>query len=185
MPFASAAARFGRQDQHTEDKTRFPVAVIDRPCAQDMAASSSSKQQDGITGSPLYWPDGKTLPGRPIALKVAKDRDAALQFQHLSGCGHQFKLQVHPGGVQRASRSEPLVLCASRSGGVPPLLCRQPRRGGDCGAPPGIAGNVRGTPVRHNPSVKRSANGGPPAPGRWYAVHFHRPGPSGLPSSPG
>jgi hypothetical protein len=36
-----------------------------------------------------------------------------------------------------------------------------------------------------NPSVNRSANGRPPTPGRWYAVHFHRPGAGGLPSSPG
>ena len=35
-----------------------------------------------------------------------------------------------------------------------------------------------------NPSLKRSANGRPPGPGRWYAVHFHRPGPGVLPSSP-
>jgi hypothetical protein len=35
-----------------------------------------------------------------------------------------------------------------------------------------------------NPSLKRSDNGRPPAPGRWYAVHFHRPGAGGLPLSP-
>ena len=35
-----------------------------------------------------------------------------------------------------------------------------------------------------NTSLKRSANGRPPAPGRWYAVHFHRPGAGGLPLSP-
>ena len=35
-----------------------------------------------------------------------------------------------------------------------------------------------------NPSLKRSANGRPPGPGRWYGVHFHRPGPGILPSSP-
>ena len=35
-----------------------------------------------------------------------------------------------------------------------------------------------------NPSLKRSANGRPPGPGRWYSVHFHRPGPGVLPSSP-
>jgi hypothetical protein len=35
-----------------------------------------------------------------------------------------------------------------------------------------------------NPSVKRSANGRPPGPGRWYPVHFHRPGPGVLPLSP-
>ena len=38
--------------------------------------------------------------------------------------------------------------------------------------------------ARPNTSLKRSANGRPPAPGRWYAVHFHRPGAGVLPSSP-
>jgi len=39
-------------------------------------------------------------------------------------------------------------------------------------------------PTAPNPSVKRSANGRPPSPGRWYAVHFHRPGLGVLPSAP-
>ena len=38
--------------------------------------------------------------------------------------------------------------------------------------------------LRPNPSRKRSANDKPPAPGRWCAVHFNRPGASGLPWSP-
>ena len=38
--------------------------------------------------------------------------------------------------------------------------------------------------VLPNPSLKRSANGRPPSPGRWYSVHCHRPGLGGLPSSP-
>ena len=35
-----------------------------------------------------------------------------------------------------------------------------------------------------NPSLKRSANGRPPAPGRRYAVHFRHPGAGVLPLSP-
>jgi hypothetical protein len=38
--------------------------------------------------------------------------------------------------------------------------------------------------VKPNPSLKRSANGRPPGPGRWYGVHFHQPGPGGLPLAP-
>jgi hypothetical protein len=38
--------------------------------------------------------------------------------------------------------------------------------------------------VRPNPSFKRRANGKPPGPGRWYSVHFHRPGPGVLPLAP-
>ena len=35
-----------------------------------------------------------------------------------------------------------------------------------------------------NPSLKRSTNGRPPGPSRWYSVHFHRPGPGVLPLAP-
>ncbi|CAD5374028.1 hypothetical protein RA210_U460009 [Rubrivivax sp. A210] len=42
----------------------------------------------------------------------------------------------------------------------------------------------RGQRMRSNPSLKRSANGRPPSPGRWYAVHFHRPGIGVLPLAP-
>ena len=35
-----------------------------------------------------------------------------------------------------------------------------------------------------NPSLKRSANGKPPGPVWWYAVHFRQPGPGVLPSAP-
>jgi hypothetical protein len=38
--------------------------------------------------------------------------------------------------------------------------------------------------ARPNHSLKRSANGRPPGPGWWYAVHFHQPGPGVLPLSP-
>ena len=39
-------------------------------------------------------------------------------------------------------------------------------------------------PPRPNPSFEARPNGKPPAPGRWYAVHFHRPGAGALPSVP-
>jgi hypothetical protein len=43
---------------------------------------------------------------------------------------------------------------------------------------------MRRSAATPNPSLKRSANGRPPGPGRWYGVHSHRPGPGVLPSSP-
>jgi hypothetical protein len=58
------------------------------------------------------------------------------------------------------------------------------------GAAPSVWSRHRRAPsislcrVRPNPSVKRSANGRPPGPGRWYAVHCHQPGPGVLPLSP-
>ena len=47
-----------------------------------------------------------------------------------------------------------------------------------------VPGNVSINTALPNPSLKRSANGRPPAPGRWYAVHFHRPGAGVPPLSP-
>ena len=38
--------------------------------------------------------------------------------------------------------------------------------------------------LRPNPSFEARPNGKPPGPGRWYGVHFHRPGPGGLPLVP-
>ena len=52
-------------------------------------------------------------------------------------------------------------------------------------APPDRAPSIRiNDAVMPNPSLKRSANGRPPGPGRRYAVHFRQPGPGVLPSSP-
>lgn len=39
-------------------------------------------------------------------------------------------------------------------------------------------------PLGPNPALKRNANGRPPSPGRWNAVHCHRPGLGVLPSVP-
>ena len=82
--------------------------------------------------------------------------------------------------------------------------CRQQRRyeytacqaqqrgaGGDWCTPPGVTGasqahlqRTAGAAPLPNPSLKRSANGRPPGPVWWYAVHFHQSGPGVLPSSP-
>ena len=67
----------------------------------------------------------------------------------------------------------------------------QQRGAGSLGAgPSGVTGPWQAHHPRSplavlpNPSLKRSANGRPPGPGWWYAVHFHQPGPGVLPSSP-
>ena len=120
-------------------------------------------------------------------LRAAGNRVSAETLHQANVCEHQVKVQVNAVGVHRASRSEPLDRGAHRSGGIPPLLCRQPRRGGFGGTP-------RGKPscfclqiqARHNPSLNhRTRYGRPPGPGWWYAVHFHQPGPSVLPQRSG
>ena len=66
---------------------------------------------------------------------------------------------THTVGASRASRSEPLCSNGHRSGGVPPLLGRQPRRGSTA-APEENRVQVRSAAgVRPNHSLKLSANG--------------------------
>jgi hypothetical protein len=83
------------------------------------------------------------------------------------------------------------------SRGSPPVVCRILNAAFHRWAPPfSLAGwlSFGAVPARelrafcwatHNLPLNRSANGRPPGPDRWYAVHFPRPGPGGLPSSPG
>ena len=81
-----------------------------------------------------------------------------------------------------AKHSEMLAVTERRNSQTPQRVRREPRQ------EPTVAPESMTThpapPVRPNPSLKRSANGRPPAPGRWYAVHFHRPGAGVLPLSP-
>ena len=87
---------------------------------------------------------------------------------------------VHPDFIGRRRRRLEYVPRTYRQRGAESGRCGQARTTKPC-------------PAHHyclpcaalpNPSLKRSANGRPPAPGRWYAVHFHRPGAGVLPSSP-
>jgi hypothetical protein len=86
-------------------------------------------------------------------------------------------------GRLRASLREALRCCVPRGGGVPPPLRYLPRRG----CPVAHGQNARRARAaqreRPNPSVKRSANGGPPGP-RGFQVHFPPRGPGVPPSSP-
>ena len=119
-----------------------------------------------------------------IKLQTTNDRDAVVQFQQSRGFGHQFSYRSNIAAVHRVSRIETLGRGTRRSGGVPPLLCRQPRRRGVSAGPTEMTNYARGPQARHNPSLKRSANGRPPGPAWRYAVHFRQPGPGVLPLSP-
>ena len=122
MPFAPAATRFGRQGQHTEDKTRFLVAAI-ASCARrtwpPVVHPGSRTERHAALSEDLMDKIGRV---RHVKLKMAKDTDAELQFEPRSGCEHQFKLNVGAVAVRRALHSEPLVRGARRSGGTAPAL---------------------------------------------------------------
>ena len=180
-----ALCRFGRQHKRTEDKTRAAVATMKNPCARRRLPSVSPPSKK--TELPAATPARTTIKLGTIPrvkLKAASAKDAAVVMNELSSCRHCLKIRVCAVGIHRASHSEPLSRSASRSGGVPPLLCRQPRRGSVGGGPSEKTNSPYLARVRHNPSLKRSANGRPPGPVWRYAVHFRQPGPGVLPSSP-
>ena len=122
----------------------------------------------------------------PVRLRVAKDRVAAKALHQASGCKNEVKVEVTAVGVHRASHSEPLGRGVHRSGGVPPLLCRQPRRGGSAACAKENASKIVLPRVRHNPSLNhRTPNGRLSWPGLGYAVHFPSPGQAILPQGSG
>ena len=183
--FARSPSRFGRQSKRTEDKTPAAAATTKQSCARRRLPSvvPSSKKSELRAATPART----TIKLGTIAhvnLRAVNAKDYAVVRNVLSSCRHCLKVWVYAIGIHRASHSEPLGRSASRSGGVPPLLCRQPRRGRFRGGPSEKTTSPHRARVRHNPSLKRSANGMPPAPGQRYAVHFRHPGAGVLPSSP-
>jgi hypothetical protein len=106
-------------------------------------------------------------------LQEPENRASARQLQHLINLERLFKLQGQAAGTRRASLSEPLVHGMPRSGGVPPLLCRQPRRGGFRGVQARITNFSGSCRVRHNPSLSpRPTTAGQLArAARWFMLH--------------
>ena len=158
-PFPPAVTRFGSQRRHTENKTRF----LRQNALKLITGGSRSLELDfdEITAS-----------------QAAKDEAAAREVpaaRHSRTPGQATRTRVV--WALRASRSEPLGCGVPRSGGVPPLLCRQPRRGSFGGMPAETADYASSPRVRHNPSLNhRTHYGGPSWPGLGYAVHFPNPG---------
>ena len=100
-------------------------------------------------------------------------------------CGSLQLRRLSCGGSAAMAAIVPSLATGGGSGGqqqasVSVHLPRRTVAGGHAVVP----GNVSINTALPNPSLKRSANGRPPAPGRWYAVHFHRPGAGVLPLSP-
>jgi hypothetical protein len=106
--------------------------------------------------------DSTTRKGRRLSvLRSAAARTAAASAKCISG-----GRKARPLTTEGAGRETPAALeAASKFIGRP-------------------AASAQAGGVLPNPSFKRSTNGRPPAPGRWYAVHFHRPGAGVLPLAP-
>jgi hypothetical protein len=103
----------------------------------------------------------------------AQDTGSAQQIKRTIGPERMLKLQAEAAVTRRASLSEPLVHGMPRSGGAPPLLCRQPRRGGFRGVQAGITNFSSACTVRHNPSLSpRPTTAGRLArAAHWFILH--------------
>ena len=116
-----------------------------------------------------------------------------LNSQFIVGASRRFNRQGLEGASRRLNSQSvagAAIAARMRSSSFLPEACvvaaRTARSGSCC---PAVASCKSGTspargapPALPNPSVKPSPNGGPPGPGRRYAVHFRQPGP-GVPPS--
>ena len=161
--------RFGQQRQLTQCKARFPGAATEY--------FMHGRHYRGLTRQTRHRPPHQAtnsqLQGRCNSIPAGRHLRAPDQATG-----------PHHVGVHCTSSNEFLGRSAPRSGGVPYLLCRQPRQVGRRSAPSETAASACGPRVRHNPSLKPSPNGGPPGPGHRYGVHFLWPGPGVPPSVP-
>ena len=97
--------------------------------------------------------------------------------------GTSLRRQLRSSIVRRATAARPPAFYSRPR---PQQLQGTPRQGQQRGAGSHRGAQTRNpTPAWPNPSVNRSTNGRPPSPGRWYTVHFHRPGLGVLPLVPG
>ncbi len=106
-------------------------------------------------------------------LQEPQDRASARQFRNLINLERLFKLLGQAAGARRASLSEPLVRSMPRSGGVPPLLCRQPGRGRVRSLRAERTNFSSACTVRPNPSLSpRPTTAGRLARvARWFMLH--------------
>ena len=153
--------------------------------------------------TPSTFPEPETCRGRMIQIErtgsrgrgvsdVSARRESARALmprerQRSKAAQHTVSKKLEQSGNTVALTARRRAPCKVRSGrrrrGVPRLLVWWRYAGGTV---PRMQNHHFGNQRARmpNPSLKRSANGRPPAPGRWYAVHFHRPGAGVLPSSP-
>jgi hypothetical protein len=173
-PFKPVANRSSWQRQRTKYKWPSPVqsswgsGAASRSSLVGAAGDSLepfiAAPEDFIvklSTSHRAWPQNAQDPGSAQRLKRPMKPD------------HLLKLQAQAAGTRRASPGEPLVRGAPRSGGVPPLLCRQPRRVGFRSPPAEVTNFSYACTVRHNPSLSpRPATAGRLARAvRWFMLH--------------
>jgi hypothetical protein len=173
-PFTPAAKRPSLQRQRTKCKRRARVQVTWSSCTASpsrFVGAACQKTELLIAAIEDFVVENSA--GLRTWAQQAQDTGSAQHIKRPINPDRRLKLQDQAAGARRASLSEPLTRGMSRSGGVPPLLCRLPRRGGFLGVRAGIT-NFSGTcAVRHNPSLSpRPTTAGRLArAARWFMLH--------------
>ena len=173
-PITPAAKRPSLQRQRTKYKSTSPVQSSWCSCAASrsrLVCAACQKTELLIAATEEFIVKiSASLRTRP---QKAQDTGSAQQITRPINPERLLKLQAQAAGARRASLSEPQGCGSHRSGGVPPLLCRQPRRGGFRSPPAEVANFPCACTVRHNPSLSprpttagRLARAAP-----WFILH--------------
>jgi hypothetical protein len=173
-PFTPVANRSSLQGQRTKYKTPSPVQFTWGSCAASrsrlVGAAGQKTELLFAATEDFVVKNGASLRTWP---QKAQDTGSAQQIKGPISPERLLKLQAQAAGARRASLSEPQGCGACRSGGVPPLLCRQPRRGGFRSTPAEVTNFSCTCAVRHNPSLSpRPTTAGRLARAvRWFMLH--------------
>jgi hypothetical protein len=173
-PFTPAAKRPSLQRQRTKYKSTSPVQSSWCSCAASrsrLVCAACQKTELVITATEDFIV--KTNAGLRTWPQKAQDTVSSQQIKRPIKSEQLFKLQAQAAAARRASLSEPLGRGTGRSGGVPPLLCRQPGRGGFRSLRAEITNFSSACTVRHNPSLSpRPTTAGRLArAARWFMLH--------------
>ena len=159
-----------------------------RTCCVRYSAAKTKRMQHASLRPALTCQESEQLGSSVLRAPNAKVTGQALGRQRFAArcvaCVPDFEGQlVEPAAIGSALPSLSLV---SGGGRTAPEPGANPSRMGKVFMPSlrSIMCAFVPVPLWPNPSLKRSANGRPPSPGWWYAVHFHQPGLGVLPSSP-
>ena len=137
-------------------------------CLTPRSSGAPTAGHQGPAGGTLYIfasPGLASCRCRPLSSNVRPHKFSLLLLPEQTH-EHRSRLWAVRGGAAQNTKFQGLWLGLSASGSK------------------SATQHLRCVRLLPNPSLKRSANGRPPGPGRRYVVHFRQPGPGTLPSSP-
>ena len=172
--FTPAAKRSSLQAQRTKYTRPSPVQSTSGSCVASpsrLVGAAGKQNEPAIAATEDFIVKLRTsLRAWP---QKAQDTGSAQQLKRPIKPEQLLKLPAQDASTRRASLSEPLIRGSRRSGGVPPLLCRQPGRGCFRSLLAEVTNFSSACTVRHNPSLSpRPTTAGRLArAARWFMLH--------------